>query len=118
MSLRAGACALRPPACRPRAQLCQVFAGRPDSTRGVPSDRVRLPSRRMHRHGRAPGARARRRARWEAHMMTIFRTTGLFGLLLIALGGCATVPLAPPTSDAEAKTFATTADRSVIYVYR
>jgi hypothetical protein len=50
--------------------------------------------------------------------MWILRTIALFGILLGALGGCATVPLASPASDADAKTFSTTADKSVIYVYR
>ena len=46
------------------------------------------------------------------------RTIVLLGILLAALGGCATVPLASSQSDAEAKTFTTRPDKSVIYLYR
>jgi hypothetical protein len=39
----------------------------------------------------------------------------LLGLLLT---GCATVPMAPPDADSQAKNFATKPDKSSIYVYR
>ena len=42
----------------------------------------------------------------------------LLATLLAALSGCATVPLSSIESDKEAKTFTTSPDKSVIYVYR
>jgi len=51
--------------------------------------------------------------------MTLSGRMIALGILLgLLLTGCATVPMAPPDADSQAKNFATKPDKSSIYVYR
>lgn len=46
----------------------------------------------------------------------VFTAAALAGVLLVS--GCASVPMAPKSADAQAKLFAPAADKATVYIYR